>query len=113
MASGAGADRLLRRLDGVRASASTRWLPEPGVSPELVVDGDPRTFWAADPDDAAPRLSVRWPGNRRVEGLRFAVDPDVAGRRPTEVDVTIGGRTLRIPRHGSPCGGPAPAGWRA
>ncbi|MGL5909292.1 MAG: hypothetical protein ACRCZP_04765, partial [Phycicoccus sp.] len=29
-----------------------------------------------------------------MEGLRFAVDADVAGRRPTEVDVTIGGRTL-------------------
>ena len=91
---GEGADDLLRRLDGIRAKASSRWLPEPGVSPELAVDGDPKTYWASDPTDAKPTLTITWPTARHVEGLRFAVDPDVAGRRPTEVDVTIGGRTV-------------------
>jgi arabinofuranan 3-O-arabinosyltransferase len=91
---GEGADDLLRRFDGVRAKASSRWLPEPGVSPELAVDGDPKTYWASDPMDTTPTLTVTWPTARQVEGLRFAVDPDVAGRRPTEVDVTLGGRTV-------------------
>lgn len=88
------AESLLLRLDGVRAKGSSRWIPEPGVSALLAVDGDPKTYWAADPGDAAPTLSVSWPTQRVVEGLRFSVDPDVAGRRPTEVDVTIGGRTF-------------------
>ncbi len=94
VAVGPGADTLLRRLDGVRADGSSRWVPEPGVSPELTVDGDPRTYWAAAPDDAAPTLTLTWPTERTVEGLRIVVDPDVAGRRPLEVDVTIGGRTV-------------------
>jgi arabinofuranan 3-O-arabinosyltransferase len=94
VATGTGADDLLRRLDGVRARASSRWLPEPGVSPELVVDGDPRTYWASDPTDATPTLTVTWPTTRTVNALRFSVDPDVAGRRPTEVDVTVRGRTF-------------------
>lgn len=94
VATGLGADDLLRRLDGVRARASSRWLPEPGVSPELAVDGDPKTYWASDPTEDTPTLTVTWPTSRRVEGLRFAVDPDAAGRRPIEVDVTVGGRTF-------------------
>ncbi len=89
-----GADTLLRRLDGVRAAGSSRWVPEPGVSPELTVDGDPRTYWAAAPDDAEPTLTLTWPTTRTVAGLRVTTDPDVAGRRPLEVDVTIGGRTV-------------------
>ena len=95
VATGGGADGLLRRLDGVRAAASSRWLDEPGVSPELTVDGDPKTYWASDPDEEQPRLTLDWPTDRRVEGLRFEVDPDVAGRRPTAVDVTLDGRTVR------------------
>ena len=92
--TGVGADPLLRRLDGVRASSASRWFPEPGVSPELAVDGDPGTFWAAEPDDSSPVLSVSWPGTRRVTGLRLTTSGDVAGRRPTEVEVRIGTRTV-------------------
>lgn len=94
VAAGTGADDLLRRLDGVRAAGSSRWVPEPGVSPELAVDGDPKTYWASDPSDDTPTLTVTWPTTRQVEGLRFGVDPDAAGRRPTEVDVTVGDRTF-------------------
>ena len=94
VATGDGADALLQRLDGIRAAASTRWLPEPGVAPDLAVDGDPKTYWASDPTDTEPTLTLTWPTTRQVDGLRFAVDPDVAGRRPTEVDVTVGGRTV-------------------
>lgn len=94
VASGEGADALLRRLDGVRATGSSRWMPEPGVSPELAVDGDPRTYWASSPGDTTPTLTVTWPGSRRVAGLVLSTDPDVAGRRPTAVEVTIAGRTV-------------------
>ena len=79
VAAGTGADDLLRRLDGIRARGSSRWVPEPGVSPELVVDGDPKTYWAADPSDETPTLTVTWPTTRQVEGLRLEVDPDAAG----------------------------------
>ncbi len=96
VAAGEGADALLRRLDGVRAAGSSRWLAEAGVSAELTVDGDPRTYWAADPDDEEPRLTLSWPTPRLVEGLRFDIDPDAAGRRPTTVEVTVGGD------HGAP-----------
>ena len=95
VAAGEGADALLRRLDGVRAAGSSRWLADAGVSAELTVDGDPRTYWAADPDDEEPRLTLSWPTPRLVEGLRFDLDPDAAGRRPTTVDVTVGGATVR------------------
>ena len=64
------------------------------MSPELAVDGDPKTYWASDPSDETPTLTVTWPTTRRVEGLQFGVDPDAAGRRPTEVDVTVGDRTF-------------------
>jgi arabinofuranan 3-O-arabinosyltransferase len=64
------------------------------VSPELAVDGDPKTYWASDPSDETPTLTVTWPTTRQVAGLRFVVDPDAAGRRPTEVDVTVGERTF-------------------
>ncbi len=102
-AIGVGADDLLRRLDGVRASGSSRWLQEPGVSPELAVDGDPGTYWAADPDDAEPTLTLSWPTPRAVRGLRIAVDADAAGRRPTEVDVILEGQTYHrvLDRDGS------------
>lgn len=95
VATSVGADLLLRRPDGIRAVASSRWLPEPGVSPELAVDGDPTTFWASDPDETRPVLTVSWPGVRRVTGLRLTTDAQVAGRRPTQVSVTLGGRTVR------------------
>lgn len=95
VASGEGADALLRRLDGVRASGSSRWMPEPGVSPELAVDGDPRTYWASSPGDARPTLTVSWPRSRQVSGLVLSADPDVAGRRPTAVEVTVAGRTVQ------------------
>ena len=95
VASGEGADSLLRRLDGVRAAGSSRWLPEPGVSPDLAVDGDAKTYWAASPQDTEPRLTLSWPTPRLVEGLRLEADPNVAGRRPTVLDVTLGDVTVR------------------
>ncbi len=102
-ATGNGADDLLRRLDDVRATASSRWIQEPGVSPELAVDGDPRTYWAADPEDSQPELTLTWPTPRTVRGLRFSLDADAAGRRPTEVDVTVEERSYHrvLDRDGS------------
>lgn len=90
---GGGADALLGRLDGVTAEGSSRWLDVAGLSPDLVVDGDPQTYWAAGPRDGSPTLTLRWPGQRRLSGLVLSTDPDVAGRRPTRVQVEVGGET--------------------
>lgn len=94
LARGSGADRLLARLDDVRATTSSRWLPVAGLAPDLMLDGDPRTYWAADPTDGKPTIDLTWPTPRLVEGLQIVVDPDVAGRRPTRVAVEIDGRTV-------------------
>ena len=100
---GVAVDRLLERLDGVSAEASSRWFDLPAVSPQLLVDGDPKTYWAADPAERAPTLELSWPSPRRVEGLRIETDPDVGGRRPTEVEVTVDGQTYQraVQRDGS------------
>lgn len=95
IARGSGADSLLKRLDGVTAQASSRWLDVPGLSPDLVVDGDPKTYWASRPSDGSPTLDLSWQEPRLVTGLVFTTDPDVAGRRPTQVEVTLDGDTYQ------------------
>jgi arabinofuranan 3-O-arabinosyltransferase len=87
----ASAEELLKRLDGVESEASSTWLPWASVSPQLVLDGDDRTYWASDPEDERPTLTVTWPGERLVTGLRLATHSDVAGRRPTAVVVSTDG----------------------
>ena len=89
---GVDADRLLARLDGVTATATSRWLEVAGLSPELTVDGDPKTYWASSPTEARPALTLTWPGVRSFTGLTLSTDPDVAGRRPTKVVVTVDGQ---------------------
>jgi arabinofuranan 3-O-arabinosyltransferase len=96
-------DRLLGRLDGVEVDASTTWIPGAAVSPQLAVDGDDRTYWAAAPDDEAPTLTVSWPTPRTVAGIRLSTDDDAAGRRPTEVEISVdegASVTRTVPRTG-------------
>jgi arabinofuranan 3-O-arabinosyltransferase len=52
------------------------------------VDGDPTTAWWAAPDDRSPTLTLRWPGPRRVSGLRLTLPPDPAATRPFQVQLT-------------------------
>ena len=94
VATGDGADGLLRRLDGVRAAGSSRWLDEPGVSPELTVDGDPKTYWAADPDET-PRLTADWPTTAASKVCGSRSTPTWQAGVPPTIDVTLGGRTVR------------------
>jgi arabinofuranan 3-O-arabinosyltransferase len=67
------------------------------VSPALVVDGDPRTYWAAEPGEDQPSLVVSWPRERQFSGLRLTTWASVTGRRPTEVVVTVGSQSFRRP----------------
>jgi arabinofuranan 3-O-arabinosyltransferase len=101
--AGEAAEVLLRRLDGVEAEASSQWFAGPSVSAQLVLDGDPRTYWASDPGDPAPTMTVSWPEPRLVTGMRLAVDSDVAGRRPTRVQVVLDDgppETVRVSEQG-------------
>ncbi|KAB7744562.1 DUF3367 domain-containing protein [Nostocoides sp. F2B08] len=101
--SSSAAEELLKRLDGIEAEASSQWLEGPSVSPQLVLDGDPGTYWASDPDDDRPVLHVTWDEPRLVTGIRLEVDSDAAGRRPTRVEVSLDdgpGRTLPVPESG-------------
>lgn len=84
-------EELLKRLDGVEAESSSSWLPGASLSPQLVLDGDDRTYWASAPDDETPTLTVRWPEERLVTGLRFDTHSDVAGRRPTAAVLSTDG----------------------
>lgn len=85
----AATEVLLERLDGIVASASSQWFAGAAVSAQLALDGDERTYWASDPADPDPTLSITWPEPRLVTGVRLSTDSDVAGRRPTEVSVTL------------------------
>lgn len=96
------ADRFLERLDGIRAEASSRWVDGASVSPHLVLDGDDRTYWASDPDDSQPSITLQWPAPRLVQGMQLSTHSDVAGRRPTEVTVVVAGAefTRAVPEDG-------------
>jgi arabinofuranan 3-O-arabinosyltransferase len=85
--------RLLARVDGIRASASSSWMPGAQTAPELLVDGSDRTYWAAAPSDNHPTITLRFPSARKLSGLLLTTYDSVTGRRPTAVEVTVGGRT--------------------
>ncbi|GIG88553.1 alpha-(1-_3)-arabinofuranosyltransferase domain-containing protein [Plantactinospora endophytica] len=73
-------------LDRSRAepevTASSTGVEDPAARPGVVVDGNPATSWSPATDDGHPWLRLAFPARRLVTGLRFAVDPSVAGARP-------------------------------
>jgi arabinofuranan 3-O-arabinosyltransferase len=87
--------RLLNRPDDIRASATSTWVPGASTAPQLAIDGDPATYWAAAPSQISPSLTLRFPEQRVVRGLRFETDPAVTGRRITEVEIAVGGKTYQ------------------
>jgi arabinofuranan 3-O-arabinosyltransferase len=95
-------ERLLHVPGSLRVKASSRWSDDPLVRPDVVDDGDPRTYWAAAPDDEQPTLHLAWGTPRRVARLTLRTDPAVVGARATRVRVRIGGRVVdrAVPRSG-------------
>ena len=89
----ASAASLIDRRDSISVAASTTWIAGATMAPGLLVDGDPRTYWAAKPDDKKPSLTIRFPTVRTFSGLRLQTDDKVAGRRAVRVAVKIGGLT--------------------
>lgn len=86
------AARLLQRLDGVHAVANSTWIEGPWVSAPLAVDGDPRTYWAAQPEaEASPSLRLVWSEPRVISGVSLETSLDVPGRRPTRVAIEVNG----------------------
>ncbi|WP_170981426.1 alpha-(1-_3)-arabinofuranosyltransferase domain-containing protein [Nocardioides dongxiaopingii] len=56
-------------LEKTRVRASTTYLNEPGVGPQMAFDADPRTFWAAAKGDPRPTLRLRWGPRRTIDSI--------------------------------------------
>lgn len=127
--SSASAQRLLEPiLQDTRVRASTTYLSEPGVAPQMAFDADPRTFWAAAEGDPRPTLRLRWPRRTTLDSLSVvdpagsAVGPSGAvlqsGTQRREVDLSSGSaefeplttRWLTITFEPAPAGADAPVG---
>src|SRR5690606_5668156 len=54
-----------------------------------------KTYWASDPGESQPTVTLRFPEPRRVTGLTLSTFESVSGRRPVTVEVRIGERTYR------------------
>ncbi|MBB5978842.1 alpha-(1-_3)-arabinofuranosyltransferase domain-containing protein [Kribbella solani] len=78
-------ERLMLLPDAITATASSRAVSAPDARPGAAVDRDRGTGWLADPDDAAPTLTLTLPAAREVRGLRFESGPYLGGSRPAEV----------------------------
>ncbi|WP_134766338.1 alpha-(1-_3)-arabinofuranosyltransferase family protein [Nocardioides sp. 1609] len=90
-----GAQRLLAPLGGVRATASSVYLGEPGVAAQLATDADPETFWAAAQGDEEPTLRLAWDTPVTIDELRVTAAPDSMAP-PTTAVVVAGEETRRI-----------------
>ena len=92
---GAALDSL---LDSARRTASVTadgtWLDDPLVRAGTVADGDPKTYWASDPADTRPTLTLTLRGRRPVSSLRIDTDASVSGARPQVVRITMGGKAV-------------------
>lgn len=90
--TGSLVERLLQRPDGVVVDASSVWVSGSHVAAPLAADGDPLTYWAADPEDDTPTLTLTWPEPRLVEGLEIESADAIPGRSPTRISVVVDGR---------------------
>lgn len=72
-------------------TSSSRGIADPTARPGAVIDGDPSTAWYAGHGDGNAWLRLRWPKQRTITGLRFALHPDVAATRPEAVTVVGAG----------------------
>ncbi len=91
---GAALDALLDGSHPAKVVSTSRWLADPLVRPGNLVDGDPATYWASDPADPAPAVTLRLPKPRRVSSLVVDTESSVVGARPQQVRITSGGRSL-------------------
>jgi arabinofuranan 3-O-arabinosyltransferase len=88
---GTALDRLLATPGAITASASSRAVAAPEGRPGTAVDRDLGTGWVANATDLRPRLTLRLPRARKVEGLQFLTDAYLAASRPAGVSVRLDG----------------------
>ncbi len=81
---GAGLDTLMQQDRLVTLRASSQVVRSARASSLNAADGDMRTSWVANAEDARPRLTVAWIGERTVSRIIARVDDDAAASRPTE-----------------------------
>ena len=84
---GASLERLLVAPGAITATASSRAVTAPEGRPGAAVDRDLGTGWIAAPNDQQPKLTVKLPRTRKLQGLQFLADPYLAASRPSEVSV--------------------------
>ena len=113
-------DALARRVfrdQPVSVVASSTGTPDARGSVLAAVDGDPRTTWTAEPDDARPALALNWIDQRTITRLQVATDADTAAREPRRRDAHLARRLAcrgsRPRRSGAVPGDPYDAAQRA
>ncbi|HET6295751.1 MAG TPA: alpha-(1-_3)-arabinofuranosyltransferase family protein, partial [Kribbella sp.] len=88
---GAALERLLVVPGAITATASSRAVTAPEGRPGAAVDADLGTGWVAAPDDDKPTLTLNLPQARKLQGLQFLSDPNLAASRPSELSVRFDG----------------------
>src|SRR4029078_2120610 len=76
-------DALARRVfrdQPVSVVASSTGTPDARGSVLAAVDGDARTTWTAEPDDARPSLALNWIDKRTITRLQVATEDATAAR---------------------------------
>ncbi len=81
---GAGLDELMQQDRLVTIRASSQVVRSARASALAAADGDLRSTWVASSDDARPRLTASWIGERTVSRITALIDEDAAASRPTE-----------------------------
>ncbi len=94
-APGAALNTLLDKGASVAVSASSTSSDDPRLRPEVVLDGDPATYWRARPGDPAPRLTVSLARARTVTGISLQLDSHAAAARPELVSIRAGSVSLQ------------------
>ena len=99
---GEALDDLVLRDQPVRAQASSVAVPDERAGALGAIDGDPGTTWTAARADLRPSLTLSWLGVHRVRGIRLLTDANSAARQPTRVSLTWPGgrRVVTLDAHG-------------
>ncbi|TFV87312.1 DUF3367 domain-containing protein [Blastococcus sp. CT_GayMR20] len=91
---GAALDALIAataRPAGPVVEASSAAVPDPRAGADAALDGNPRTTWVADEDDARPSLTLTWPEPRTIDAVAVGLAPNTAASLVTAVGVTADG----------------------
>ena len=99
---GEALDDLVLRDQPVARQVSSVAVPDERAVRWAAIDGDPGTTWTAARADLRPSLTLSWLGVHRVRGIRLLTDANSAARQPTRVSLTWPGgrRVVTLDAHG-------------